>query len=190
MTQEALRTTVFVDTDVLVWARDATDLDKQSSADQWVTHLWRTHTGRTSYRVLTEYYLSVTERLQPGMDPAAAREDVRDLMAWQPLSVGPKVIEAAWGLRDDQGLRWWNALVIASAHAAGCSFVLSGTLPAGRRFGSVEVIDPFDGALSPYFVNDVSHRDGSERAICWSLETKRPGGAQPSPGPHSAKGET
>ena len=76
---------VFVDTNVLVYARDASERDKQRRASAWMAHLWRTGSGRLSVQVLQEYYVTVTRKLQPGLPKKDARADVQDLLAWKPL---------------------------------------------------------------------------------------------------------
>ena len=58
--------TTFVDTNVLVYARDASEPDKQPRAEAWMQHLWRTRSGRTCVQVLNEYYVTVTRKLSPG----------------------------------------------------------------------------------------------------------------------------
>ena len=68
---------VFVDTNVLVYARDASEPIKQRRAALWVEHLWATRSGRTGVQVLNEYYVTVTRKLQPGMPRLQARADVR-----------------------------------------------------------------------------------------------------------------
>ena len=47
---------VFVDTNVLVYNRDASEPAKQQQAMVWMSHLWRTQTGRLSFQVLIEFY--------------------------------------------------------------------------------------------------------------------------------------
>jgi len=47
----------FVDTNVLLYARDASEPAKQRLAAWWLEHLWRSRFGRTSTRVLSEYYV-------------------------------------------------------------------------------------------------------------------------------------
>ena len=54
---------VFVDTNVLVYARDASEPGKQARAMLWLEHLWRERTGRLSVQVLQEFYHTVTGRL-------------------------------------------------------------------------------------------------------------------------------
>jgi predicted nucleic acid-binding protein len=73
--------TWFVDTNVLVYARDASEGAKQVSAQRWLEYLWRSRRGRLSHQVLDEYYVLVTEKLKPGLDREQARADVRNLMA-------------------------------------------------------------------------------------------------------------
>jgi predicted nucleic acid-binding protein len=51
---------IFVDTNVLVYARDASEPEKQPSATTWMAHLWRSREGRLSIQVLHEFYVTVT----------------------------------------------------------------------------------------------------------------------------------
>lgn len=46
---------VFVDTNVLVYARDAAGDEKQRAAADWMRHLWTRQAGRVSYQVLQEF---------------------------------------------------------------------------------------------------------------------------------------
>lgn len=133
----------FVDTDVLVYARDASEPQRQPVARAWLEHLWRTGTGRLSVQVLQEYYVTVTRKLRPGLPAAEARADVEDLMAWRPLAVDADLVRAAWALEERFRLSFWDALIVAGARAAGCRFLLSGDLAAGASYDGVEVLDPF-----------------------------------------------
>jgi predicted nucleic acid-binding protein len=73
---------IFVDTNVLVYARDSTEPQKQKQALAWMSYLWKTRTGRLSFQVLQEFYLTVTQKLDPGLEPERARQDVRLLFSW------------------------------------------------------------------------------------------------------------
>jgi len=138
--------TYFVDTNVLVYARDAAELEKQPIAAAWLTFLWRSRRGRLSTQVLNEYYQVVTRRLRPGLPPADARADVRDLFAWRPLAVKSAVIERAWRAEERFSLSWWDALVIGAAQHAGCRYLLTEDLQPGQDLGGVAVLDPFANA--------------------------------------------
>lgn len=133
----------FVDTNVLVYARDAGERIKQPKAQAWLEHLWRTRSGRLSYQVLSEFYVTVTGKLDPGLPPDVARADVRNLLAWRPVVVDDSVLEDAWTLRDRHSLSLWDALILAAAAAARCGQVLSEDLSDGEAYGAVTVVNPF-----------------------------------------------
>ncbi len=134
---------VFVDTNVLVYCRDAGEPEKQPQAAAWMEHLWRYRSGRLSFQVLREFYVTVTERLDPGLDPSVARSDVRTLLGWRPTPMSSAALEAAWRIQDRYGLSWWDALIAAAAQLSGSAFLLSEDFQHAQRFGDVEVVNPF-----------------------------------------------
>jgi len=134
---------VFVDTNVLVYAVDASEPVKQTRAMEWMAHLWETRRGRVSIQVLTEFYATVTRKLKPGLGREEARREVRYLMPWNPRPVTSEVLESAWVIQDRHGLSLWDALILASAAESGCRHVLSEALGDGQRFGHLTVVNPF-----------------------------------------------
>jgi predicted nucleic acid-binding protein len=136
-------TLVFVDTDVLVYARDSAEPDKGRLARSWMERLWQTRAGRLSWQVLQEYYQTVTAKLKPGIDPAQARRDVVALSSWQPVVVDQAVLEHAWSVQDRYSLSWWDALIVAAADLAGCEYLLTEDLQDDQRLGDLRVISPF-----------------------------------------------
>lgn len=134
---------VFVDTNVLVYARDGGDPEKQTQAAKWLTHLWRRREGRLSFQILNEYYVTVTRKLRPGLSTEEARQDVRDLLAWRPHAVDDGVMQGAWAVGDRYGLSFWDALVVAGAYAARCDVLLTEDLSHGQRLGELLVVNPF-----------------------------------------------
>ncbi len=135
--------TVFVDTNVLVYSRDASEAQKQGQAMAWMTHLWTERCGRLSYQVLNEFYVTVTQKLQPGMDRQSAREDVRFLLAWRPIAVDANVIEGAWRIQDQYSISWWDALIVSAARVANCSYLLSEDLREDQTILGIKIINPF-----------------------------------------------
>ncbi|MFH0811379.1 MAG: PIN domain-containing protein [Pseudomonadota bacterium] len=134
---------VFVDTNVLVYARDASEPRKQEQAMAWMSHLWNGRAGRLSFQVLQEFYVTVTEKLTPGMDPKSARSDIRALLAWHPIPVEKRVVEGAWLIQDRYGLSWWDALIVSAAQVADCQYLLTEDLQKNQEFNKVQVINPF-----------------------------------------------
>lgn len=134
---------VFVDTNVLVYARDATETEKQPRAAAWVEQLWDAHRGRLSFQVLSELYVTLTTKLSPGLPVAEARAEVASLSAWGPVVADRRAIELAWRLQDRHSLSFWDALIVAAAQIAGCEQLLTEDLTDGADYDGVVVIDPF-----------------------------------------------
>ncbi len=139
--------TTFVDTNVLVYYRDASEPTKQARAERWLRHLWRRGTGRLSAQVLSEYYVTVTAKLQPGLSVKAARQDVRDLMSWSPLPIDGGLIERAFDVLDEFGFSWWDSVIVAAAQTAGCGILLTEDLQDGQQLDELIIVNPFEHAV-------------------------------------------
>ena len=111
---------VFVDTNVFVYARDSSEPAKQPVALQWVRQLWAQQRGRTSTQVLSEFYTTVTRKLDPGIDADAAWQDVLALFAWQPQATDRDLLTRARELERRFRLQWWDSMIVA-AFSRSCS---------------------------------------------------------------------
>ncbi len=134
---------VFVDSNVLVYARDTSETDKHERARAWLDHLWHARGGRLSYQVLQEFYVTVTRKLSPGLSLTAARADVRSFLAWRPLTIHAGVVEGAWLIEDRYGLSFWDALIVSAARLSDCERLLTEDLQDGANFDGAVVTDPF-----------------------------------------------
>ena len=90
---------VFVDTTVLVCADDAADTQRRQRVRAWLAHLWATRMGRTSTQVLSEYYVCVTQRIQPGLAQGDARAKLRRYQQWQPWVTDHQTVESRFRFR-------------------------------------------------------------------------------------------
>lgn len=133
----------FVDSNILVYARDASEAHKQRRASAWMEHLWRSRSGRVSVQVLHEFYVVATRKLRPGLPRHEARRDVEALGAWEPVALDRPLTAEAWSLEDRFGLSFWDSLVVAAALRAGCERLLTEDLQDGQDYGGVVVCDPF-----------------------------------------------
>lgn len=134
---------VFVDTNVLVYRRDLSEPDKQPVAQEWLEMLWRERAGRISVQVLQEYYVTVTAKLQPGLERESAQEDVRALTAWRPIPPDLELLESAWDVETRFGFSFWDALVVGGARRAGCAYLLTEDLQDGQVVEGVTIVNPF-----------------------------------------------
>jgi predicted nucleic acid-binding protein len=139
---------VFVDTNVLVYARDTTQEAKQERARDWLATLWRTRNGRLSAQVLSEYYYVVTRKLPRKLPEPAAWSDVVLYSQWSPRAVDVALLDAARDVVGNHRVSWWDALILAAARSQGCALLLSEDLQDGAVFGGVTVCNPFRTSLS------------------------------------------
>ena len=133
----------FVDTNILVYARDSSEPDKQPEAKQLMAYLWANESGRISVQVMNEYYVTVTQKLKPGLSKEEARSDLRALALWQPLEMSKTLIESSWDIQDRYGYSWWDTLIISSALFFDCRYLLSEDMQHEQEIGSLTIINPF-----------------------------------------------
>jgi predicted nucleic acid-binding protein len=133
----------FVDTNVLVCARDFSDPDKQRRAQAWMSKLWELKAGCTSVQVLNEFYVTVTRKLRPAMQVSDARADVADLGEWNPVTLSDELLNQAWAIEDRFGLSFWDSMVVSAAQSARCRLLLTEDLQDGLEIDGLTVIDPF-----------------------------------------------
>lgn len=134
---------VFVDTNVLVYARDVGEAVKQPVAADWMAQLWSSRSGRVSVQVLNEYFVTVTLKLKPGLPCKTAWRDVTDLFAWKPVPTDTAVLMKTRAIHEQHGLSWWDAQIVAAARLAGCRHLLTEDLQDGQEIDEVVVVNPF-----------------------------------------------
>ncbi len=134
---------VFVDTNIFLYARDASEPKKQEVAAQRLSELWDERNGRLSVQVLNEYFVNVTQKLDPGLSPDEAWDDVEALSVWEPLSMDLTLLQRGFAVQRRYGLSWWDSLIVAAAEAAGCDTILSEDLADGELYFGITVENPF-----------------------------------------------
>ena len=133
----------FLDTNILVYARDSRDANKQRVAAELIERAISSGQGRISVQVLEEFYRTVTGKLSPGIPRKDARKAVKALEVLRPAPIDGELLEAAWTVEDSAKLSWWDALIVAAASRERCLILYSEDLSHGMRIGSVEVRNPF-----------------------------------------------
>jgi len=133
----------FVDTNILVYARDSGQGQKQKAAAHRLNELWRERTGRTSVQVLSEYYVTLTRKLKPCVRAEDAWDDVQALMSWEPQPLDGEVLERAREVERRYRTSWWDATIVAAAQSQSCAVLLTDDFQDGMVFGRLTVRNPF-----------------------------------------------
>jgi predicted nucleic acid-binding protein len=134
---------VFVDTNVLVYAHDASETVRQPVAQSVLAELWRTRSGALSTQVLQEFYVVVTRKFDPPLSRREARNLVDAYGQWHLVQVDVPLILAASQLEERHTLSFWDALIIEAARRSGASRLVTEDLQTGRRFAGVTIDNPF-----------------------------------------------
>ena len=131
----------FFDTNVLVYADDASTPSKQERALDLIDEHRRAGTGVVSLQVLQEYFVSVTRKL--GVEAGVARRKVELLAEFDVAAPGVQDILAAIDLHRLHGLSFWDTLILRSAKQAGCRVLLTEDFQDQRDLDGVRVVNPF-----------------------------------------------
>jgi len=134
--------TVFVDTNVLLYSEDRADPAKHRTARERLRALWLRRNGRLSVQVLNEFYANATRKLRPAMPAGDARAEVRRYQRWNPCPIDHATVESAWSIESRFGLAYADALIVAAAKAQGCELLLSLELPHQSQYDSVQILNP------------------------------------------------
>lgn len=132
---------VFFDTNVLLYTLDSANAAKQGVALLWRDAGWEHRVGRLSWQVLNEFYANATGKMRAS--PAIARTMVESYARWQPVDFSLGLLQSAWHWIDHASISYWDALILAAAERSGCRWLLSEDFQEGRKFGMVQVVNPF-----------------------------------------------
>ena len=133
----------FIDTNVLVYAYDTRDPEKQSRAQARVTAGIEDESAVISVQVLSEFFTVVTRRIPSPLSIDEA-EQVMDLLCILPVvELDIRVIRRAIGIHRQYGISYWDSLIVAAAQKAECAQILTQDLNAGQPYEGILVVNPF-----------------------------------------------
>ena len=131
----------FLDTNVLLYADDASAGPKQSRAVALIETGLRRRKAVLSTQVLQEYFVNATRKL--GIPSEVARATVDLYQAMTLVVIRVEDVLAAIDLHRLHSLAFWDSLIIHAAQQSGCKVLYSEDLQNGRRFGSLQIVNPF-----------------------------------------------
>ncbi|HEX9111464.1 MAG TPA: PIN domain-containing protein [Terriglobales bacterium] len=132
----------FLDTNVLVYAYQFNDPDKQRVAQELVR---RAVAGKSliSTQVLSEFASTLLHKVSPRATPEAMIAILDRLAPIKLVTYNAELIRRAVEARASYGLHFYDCLIIAAAERAGCERILSEDFNAGQEYFGVTVANPF-----------------------------------------------
>jgi predicted nucleic acid-binding protein len=135
----------FIDTNVLLYAYDASAGQRHDRAAGLVNKLAAKRRATTSVQVLQEFYVNSTRKIAEPLAPKTALDRIRAFSRWPTHAPTANGVLAAATLAEDAQLSFWDAMIVYSAAALGCSVLWSEDFNAGQQIFGVRVRNPFEG---------------------------------------------
>ena len=132
----------FVDTNILVYAFDETDVVRQRRAEKALAEILEQDRIRLSTQILQEFYVTMTRKVEPQWSLKEALAVLDDLVAWPVLAVDVELIRESVLLSDEARLSFWDALVVNAAARSGASVLYTEDLNDGQTIRGVRVVNP------------------------------------------------
>ncbi len=133
----------FVDANVLVYAKNRSEIRKQEIASELLIRLWREQAARTSIQAINEFYSVVTRKVSLAVPHEVAWQVVDELLAWNPRPIDAELVQQARAVQVCYKLNWWDCLIVAAAQLQDCAVLYSEELQHGANFDGVRVCNPF-----------------------------------------------
>jgi len=132
---------VFVDSNVILYARDQAAPEKRRKSIEWLAALASRESAVVSPQVINESIRAFIDK----MDATAPELHtfVVAMTPWCTAPVDPQVIARAIDVRSRWLFAWWDSLIVAAALSAGCDYLLTEDLQDGQSLEGMRVIDPF-----------------------------------------------
>lgn len=137
--------TVLIDTNVLVYAHDRGEPDKQRLAFQTLDALQLSQRGRLSVQCLAEFFGIATRGAVPKLAVPEAARQVDDLArTWPVYDLTPLVVlEAVRGVREHR-LSYYDAQIWATAKLNQVPVIMSEDFASGSTLEGVQFVNPFE----------------------------------------------
>ncbi len=134
---------VFVDTNIIVYAYDASAGKKHKMAVEIMEGLWNSGHGVLSSQVLQEFFVNATRKIAKPLEVAVAREIVKDLLKWKVVTVDGEIILEAIDILSRYRYSFWDSIIIQSAIQGGANLLVSEDLHDGQVINGVTIKNPF-----------------------------------------------
>lgn len=140
-----MRDRIFFDTNVLVYAFNARDSEKEKSqkAQELLLQAISQENLVLSTQVLGELYVTLTQKGKPPLNQRDSRKIIEKLCDAEIADLTKKTVLSALELQFCHRLSYWDALIIATAQSAKCTQVFSEDMQDGQKFGELQIVNPF-----------------------------------------------
>lgn len=134
---------LFIDTNILVYAYDSHEPDKQRTAQRLIKNAVVHESGVISAQVLNEFYVTVTKRIKTPLSTEEAKQIIHLFGVLETVDIDYMLVKRAIDTHEHYQVGYWDALIIAAAERAGCRSVVTEDLNDGQVYHGLIVENPF-----------------------------------------------
>lgn len=131
-----------IDTNIAVYAYDSSAGSKQTTAQQVLREAAVTREGVVSVQVLGEFFHATVTRKHL-LPVAKARLALAALQHLEVIMIDQMMVDQAVDFHERFQLRYWDALIVATAKLSRCVSVVSEDLNEDQDYDGVTVVNPF-----------------------------------------------
>jgi len=147
---------ILVDTNVLVYAYDRSEPEKQNRALDVLDRLRLTGKGGLSTQVLSEFFNATMRKLAAPLTLEQAYTRLEHYVRFWPVFevTSDVILEAVRGVRD-YAFNFWDAQIWAVARLYGIGVIISEDFNSGSTIEGVAFINPFSSDFYPQFLQSL-----------------------------------
>jgi predicted nucleic acid-binding protein len=135
--------TVFVDSNILIYAHDLDAGAKRLRAAACLRELWDSGVGRMSTQVLQEFCVNVTRKIPGPLSGPEAREVVRNYACWVHSLITSATVIRASEIGEAWKLSFWDSMIVAAAEQSAATELLTEDLNHGQIVAGIRIRNPF-----------------------------------------------
>ena len=132
---------VFLDTNIIVYAYDSAEIQRHPIAVRVIDDLLNESDEVVISPQVAGEFVNTMKR--KGTPPATLTLQIRGLSAFEMGTPTLATISAAWALCTAHSIAWYDAIIVQTAIDARCDRLYSEDMQNGRKFGGLEVVNPF-----------------------------------------------
>ena len=134
---------IFLHTNILVYANDSEEPEKQHTARTLIKDALRRENGVISVQVLSEFWVTVTRKIRKPLPLSTARRETELFALMSVVDLDVALFYDTLRVQQMYEISYRDAGIVAAAETAGCTTLYSEDLNAGQKYANVTVANPF-----------------------------------------------
>jgi predicted nucleic acid-binding protein len=134
---------VFFDTNILVYANDASEPGKKKIARKLIRDALLNKTAVISIQVLSEFWVTVTQKIKTPLAVPVAEKEIELFEIMEIVTLDLLLFKSALTLKKMHRLSYWDSLIVAAANHSDCKILYSEDLNNGQQILNTKIVNPF-----------------------------------------------